>query len=133
MIRDYEPKDRESIIRIGSCLDSFDIDKRGQFDKIKVYEEDGAVVGFIVFLSIYETIELLYVVVDPKYRRKSIGKSLVESLFKIDSINRILLEVSTLNTDAIKFYKKLGFTELRTIKNYYDGRIDALSMERVIK
>ena len=46
-----------------------------------------------------------------------------------ESIYHILLEVRKSNTNAIEFYKHIGFNEIRTIKNYYDNE-DAIVMER---
>ncbi len=101
-------------------------------DEILVYEENSLICGFICYSRLYETIDILYIVVDPKYRRKGIATRLIEELYKIDGIEHIMLEVSKENTGAIEFYKHLGFNVIREIKNYYES-IDGLAMERVIK
>lgn len=131
MIRGYREEDRNRVLEIGRCLDGFDLDKCSTLDKIYVYVEKKMVLGFVVYREMYEIIELLYIAVDKEFRKRSIGRKLLEYLYK-DDIEKIILEVSIVNENAIKFYKSLGFKELRTIKNYYDGVIDAISMEKVI-
>ena len=50
-------------------------------------------------------------------------------IFKLNSANKVVLEVRTTNDDAISFYKKFGFEIKGTLKDYYDGREDAYKME----
>jgi ribosomal protein S18 acetylase RimI-like enzyme len=50
--------------------------------------------------------------VNKKYQRKGIGKNLINNVKQIakeKKCTRIILDVSTNNTNAITFYKKLGF------------------------
>jgi len=54
------------------------------------------------------------IVVDKGYRCKGIGKALYEEVVnfaKEKSIDRIELKVYSKNTDAISFYKRLGFSD----------------------
>ena len=104
----------------------------GHNDEILVYEENGLILGFICYSRMYETVDILYIVVDPGYRRKGIATKLIDELIKIEGIEHLMLEVSEENTGAIDFYKHLGFKPIREIKNYY-GNTNALAMERVIK
>ena len=52
-------------------------------------------------------------------------------LFIIYVRNTITLEVNVNNFSAIKFYEKLGFVKVRTIKNYY-GNENAFFMIKVL-
>ena len=52
------------------------------------------------------------IAVDPKYRKRGIGKSLLEEVVeqsKSAGMERLVLEVRKSNMVAIKFYEKLGF------------------------
>mgnify|MGYP002516121226 CR=1 FL=1 len=62
-------------------------------------------VGFIIFKKLYETIDILYVVVEPDYRRKGISSKLLNEIIKMDC-KHIMLEVNTKNITAINLYKK---------------------------
>lgn len=129
MIREFREEDLDEVIALGQSLDgSFDISKKGELEKILVYEEKGAVVGFIDYYKLYETLEVLYIAVREDYRRKGIGKRLISSLLN-DEVFKCLLEVKISNESAIKFYESLGFKSVRTIKNYGANGEDALEME----
>ena len=130
MIREFSEKDLPSVIKLGKKIkEGFSNNDIGTNDRILVYELDGNVVAFLEYSQLYETADLLNIVVDDDYRQKGIGTILLEYLFKDASIERIMLEVRVNNFTAISFYKKNGFKIVRTIKNYYDGE-DAYSMER---
>jgi len=57
-----------------------------------------------------------------KYRKVGIGKLLITRL-ELYALQRncscIYLHVANYNTEAIKFYEKIGFTSIRKIANYY--------------
>lgn len=75
----------------------------------------------------------------PKYKGQGIGTELMkylEKMCKENKKNKIVLEVRYRNTNAIKFYKKLGYVEKRILKNYYMMSYrksrDAIFMEKII-
>ena len=132
MIRKLDRSEYNLIIELARTLKkSLATSDFSDNDEILIYEENSSVLGFVCYSRMYETIDILYIVVDPNYRRKGIASSLIEELYKIDGIKHVMLEVSKENTGAIEFYKKQGFNILREIKNYYDNQ-DAFAMERVI-
>ena len=57
-------------------------------------------VGFIIFKKLYETIDILYVVVEPDYRKKGISSKLLNEIIKMEC-KHIMLEVNTKNIAAI--------------------------------
>uniref|UniRef100_A0A7C2Z4C8 GNAT family N-acetyltransferase n=1 Tax=Hydrogenobacter sp. TaxID=2152829 RepID=A0A7C2Z4C8_9AQUI len=95
---------------------------------IWVAEEDGKIVGFVasdgnwfskregkVVGAIHELVIL------PEYRNKGIGKALVEKVieyFKSRGLDTAELWVGDKNTQALEFYKSLGFEE-RDRFNYW--------------
>ncbi len=130
MIRDYEEKDKASVNALGQTLkDNFDVEKRNAFEKVLVYVLDDEVVGFIEYMKMYEVVEIEYIVVSEDNRRKGIGKSLIIDAISSKDVEKAILEVKKSNIGAIEFYKKLGFSSIRVIKNYYEASEDAIAME----
>ncbi|QPK94001.1 GNAT family N-acetyltransferase [Actinomyces sp. zg-332] len=76
-------------------------------------DENSKIIAGIVASSTFDTLEVEFLFVDPDYRAKKYGKTLlqhVEQLAKQDNLKRILL--NTYSFQAPDFYKKLGYTEL---------------------
>ena len=88
-------------------------------------------VGYIKARIIKNDIEIISILVDKKYKKKGIGKSMLNKLLNIakkKQIQHIFLEVSVENKIAINLYKKFNFVKIGQRKNYYEknGRnIDA--------
>lgn len=71
--------------------------------------------------------------VDPAYRRRGIGRHLMDQFIHIaDQMGGpIFLEVRTDNDAAISLYENFGFTVLATRRNYYQpSGADAYTMSR---
>ena len=96
-------------------------------EEIIGYYDNDKLVGFLIFKKLYDVIDLLYIVVDSIYRREGIATMLVNYLFELD-FEKIMLEVSVDNKNAIKLYKKFNFKIINIRKNYYDN-VDAYVME----
>jgi [ribosomal protein S18]-alanine N-acetyltransferase len=66
-----------------------------------------------------------------RYRREGVGTELLisaEKRLKENGCRTVLLETGVDNDSAIRFYKKHGYTILRTIPRYYMGQLDAFLM-----
>ena len=102
-------------------------------EKIYVYLYDNKVIGFIHISSNYEIIDILNIVVDPKYEKQGIGTKLINYIIKKKDtiVSKIMLEVREDNLKAINFYQKNNFTIIAKRQNYYKNK-DALIMERNI-
>lgn len=96
------------------------------YSNILIYKED-KILGFLIYDLIYDRCEIEYIGVLEEYRNKHIASKLMEYL--IDKYNNISLEVNVNNIKAINLYKKYGFKEVATRKNYYKNE-DALLMIR---
>lgn len=131
MIRDYTIEDINKINELGKDLkDTFDISTLNDNENIIVYTLNNQVIAFLEYSILYETIDILNIVVDKPYRKKGIGKSLLDYLITNNKeINHLMLEVRETNINAINFYEKNDFKVIRTIKNYYDSE-DGYAMER---
>jgi len=140
MIRKMEKKDSEQIYKLGELLHSnykrlYQLEKMidDEYTKTFVYLKDDLVLGFIMYIDIIETIDIIDIIVHPDYRNKKIGSYLMDTLFsEIDfSTKTITLEVNVNNEKAINFYQKFGFEIIHKRTNYYENQ-DAYLMGRFI-
>ena len=96
--------------------------------------EDGDLIGYIGSQSVMGESDMMNVAVHPDYRRKGIGKELVEALvasLKENGVYSLTLEVRASNEPAISLYDQLGFTQVGRRPNYYrDPREDALILRK---
>lgn len=133
MIRAIKEEDNSFVNKLGKELkENFDISNRSINEKVLVYENDKEIIGFIDYIKLYEVVEILYICVKKEYRNKKIGSALLEKVFtSYNDLEKSILEVRSSNFKAIEFYKRKGYSVVRTIKNYY-GTEDALSMVKEI-
>ena len=71
----------------------------------------------------------------PAARRTGLGTRLmhdVETRLTNDGCKTVCLETAVDNLPAIKFYKRLGYSVLKTIPRYYLDKIDALMMSKEV-
>lgn len=135
MVNNCELKDIDSIKKLGRLINN-NFDKVNNLEdiinnkEIKGYYIDNELVGIIIYKTLYDTTDLLYIVVDKLYRNKNIASILLENLIK--ESNKIILEVRCDNKNAIKLYKKYNFKIINIRNNYYDN-MDAYVMELIIK
>ena len=113
-----------------SYLFNLDQTSNKPYNYIYGYYENDKLLGFIhIILSIDEA-DMVNIVVDNYYRKKGVGKKLIEYIIKKHHLNAINVEVRQSN-DAVNFYLKMGFKTLRMIPNYYRDE-DAYFMKKVI-
>lgn len=138
MIREANVFDIPRINELGSLLQDnftkvYNINEmlNDGFSKIYVYETDDLVVGFISATNLYETCDILSLVVDPMYRNKLIASNLITYLISDagEDLQLVTLEVATKNKAAISLYEKFGFEIIHKREHYYDGD-DAYLMAR---
>lgn len=138
MIRDANVYDIPRINELGKLLNTnfdrlFKINEMLEDDisKVIVYEKNDKILGFITATSLYETCDILSIVVDPDYRKKGIGTNLMGYLISDlgEGLKLITLEVATKNKEALALYDKFGFEVVHTREHYYNGD-DAYLMAR---
>lgn len=95
--------------------------------------ESGSAVGFSLFRSVANESELLLLAVSPNYRRRSVGRKLLQDFLsraRTRGSTRVHLEVREGNP-AIQMYRHAGFEPIGRRRNYYraqDGsQFDALT------
>lgn len=101
-----------------------------------VFECNRECLGFLVFSSVLDELEILMVFVKRRYRGLGLAYSVLQSVFTRtqNSARSALLEVRESNNIAIELYEKLGFQQQGRRKKYYraldsnSAREDALVM-----
>jgi len=96
-------------------------------------EEEDVPLGFICFRNIGEESELLNICIHPMHQKKGLGKRLME--FYIDfcsqkGVKKYYLEVNPQNIPAFRLYQSFAYQEAGKRKNFYQGKYEALLMER---
>ena len=92
--------------------------------------DEDKVVGYIAFERILDEGSIVELAVLPEYRKKGIGRKLVElMLTSVDGLRTVCLEVRASNTPAIALYKAVGFESISVRRGYYDSpKEDAVIM-----
>lgn len=142
-IRDYRPADFETLWRIDQeCFAqgiAYSRAELGHYIRRRsaftlVAEREAAVAGFVVAdcgrsrAGHIITIDLL-----PGHRRAGLGSALMvaaEERLRAAGARFVYLETAVDNAPAIAFYKRLGYSVVRTVPRYYHGEIDALVMAK---
>ena len=91
------------------------------------------IVGICVFQKIFCNAELTYLSIHPTFKRRGLGKKLLKETFKqceSFAIEKIQLEVSDKNLDALNFYNAFGFKTIGIRKKYYKDGSNALLQEK---
>lgn len=93
-------------------------------------ETDGVFSGILSATVAFGEAEIENVAVSPAFRRKGVGKALVNALK--EKCEKVFLLVKENNTVAISFYNSLGFESVGMRRGYYRG-VNALIMELKVK
>ena len=130
MIRKANIKDKEDIIRLGNLVNHnfssvYDMDEYFSNDYNVIYLdiENRKIVGMIMAIILYESCEVLNIVVEDNFRRKGIASNLMDTLISefSENIEILTLEVDVNNKNAIKLYQKFGLEIINTRKDYYEN------------
>ena len=130
-------KESKNIEIINSFLSNFNtsINKLGVYSKYIVYYINDEEVGFLNYDIIYDRVEIEYIFVKEKDRRKNIASLLMNYLF--EECNRhkcinITLEVRESNIIAINFYESQGFKKIAKRDKYYKNEDGLLMMKEML-
>ena len=80
--------------------------------------------GFMIAQVAHTQADIIYICVDPLWRNRGVGRELINQLEDIHHMKEIFLEVNETNTEALKFYKALGFIPVGVRKGYYTVKGD---------
>lgn len=88
-------------------------------------QEKEEVCGYLIFSK---EGHLISIAIDPQYRRKGIGKTLIKRAMETLSFKKIWAEVRRSNQGALAFYQEIGFRIVGVVSNYY-GNEDAFIVQ----
>ena len=95
-------------------------------------EEEEKVLGYIGIEKIKGETHIINMAIHPHYRRKGVGKKLIEAILNDSDV--FFLEVRVSNTPALRLYEGFGFKNVGTRQKYYqDNEEDAHIMRREAK
>jgi ribosomal-protein-alanine acetyltransferase len=98
-----------------------------------VHDDDGEVVGYAITMTSGDIADLVRIGVHPHRHREGIAGRLLDRLLdaaREESVDRVLLEVSSRNNEALSFYAASGFTQIDVRPRYYKDGSDAIVMKR---
>ena len=138
IIRKFNPNDLKRVYEIEnmSFNQSYGTDMFQQLYDMGVgflvAEEDGYVIGYVIFWIKYENQgHIISIAVDKNYRRQKAGTQLLVKAISILSLLRIdaiYLEVNENNAGAVEFYKTFNFKIDRVVPGYYEDGNGAIIM-----
>lgn len=87
-----------------------------------VAREEGEILGIASMYCVFDEGQIMNIAVDPVFRRRGVGKSLLDRLCKI-AVERkcvsLVLEVALDNESAISLYEKCGFEKAGKRKGFF--------------
>ena len=143
LIRDFEPEDFETLWRMDQeCfppgisyskqeLKAY-LRRRGSFTLVATNADEGQVAGFIVVHD-GSTAHVITIDVDTAARRLGVGSLLLqaaEDRLRAEGARAVGLETAVDNVAALSFYKRHGYSVIRTSPRYYSNGVDALVMKK---
>ena len=143
VIRDFKPEDFDTLWRLDQeCfpagiayskqeLKSY-IRHQGSFTLVAADGTDGRVSGFIVAHS-GPTGHVITIDVISTARRAGVGSLLLqaaEDRLRVEGARAVGLETAVDNLAALAFYKRHGYSVIRTWPRYYPDGVDALVMKK---
>jgi [ribosomal protein S18]-alanine N-acetyltransferase len=105
---------------------------RGAFTLVAVDTAGRSIAGFIVAYG-GSTGHVITIDVAPKARREGVGSLLLraaEDRLAAAGIRAVGLETAVDNIAALSFYKRHGYSVIRTWPRYYANGVDALVLEK---
>jgi ribosomal-protein-alanine acetyltransferase/tRNA threonylcarbamoyl adenosine modification protein YeaZ len=101
-----------------------------------VAEVDNQIVGYAGIFGIDEVADVHTLSVDPKFRRRGIGRELLRRLIdwsRTRKMKAMMLEVRIANDEAIVLYKEQGFSVISQRENYYGPGQTAYVMRKELQ
>lgn len=144
-LREYRPGDFERLWELDQrCFEpaiAYSRRELGHYLRSKtaiclIAWRENALLGFVVGHSDPRNFgHVVTLDIDPARRHSGIGSTLMQALeerFKDAGCKSIFLEVAVNNRMALSFYKKRGYSVLKTLRHYYPGDLDGLLMGKKI-
>tara|TARA_R110002050_G_scaffold8396_4_gene30800 strand:+ start:7645 stop:8076 length:432 start_codon:yes stop_codon:yes gene_type:complete len=87
---------------------------------------DETLIGICILRVIEDEVEILELAIDHAHRQKGFAQKLWDHIQGAHAKATFFLEVAEHNNPAIKFYEKIGFTQIHRRDNYYGAGNHAL-------
>ena len=143
VIRDFKPEDFETLWQVDQqCFPpgisysrqelKLYMRRKGSFTLVAVGRDRATIAGFIVAYG-GPTGHIITIDVIAAARRSGVGSSLLraaEERLQAEGSRAIGLETAVDNLAALSFYKRHGYSVVRTWPRYYSNGIDALVMRK---
>ena len=94
------------------------------------------VAGFGIMKFGDERAHLVLLAVCPPFRRRGVARRIIQWLVEsatIAGVASLHVELRARNTDALAFYRAIGFEETLRLPGYYSGRETAIRMIRMLR
>jgi ribosomal-protein-alanine N-acetyltransferase len=142
ILRDYRPADFDALLALdqqcfvegiaytGAELGRY-IRRRGSFTIVA--DDQSGIAGFVVAHMQRDYGWIVTIDTRADVRRSGLGTRLMtaaEERLRAAGAVAVVLEVAVNNLPAVNFYKRLGYTIIRTIPRYYLDSLDALQMAK---
>lgn len=102
---------------------------------VAILATGATLLGFGIMSYGEDVAHLALLAVQPAHRSRGLGSRLLEWLEKpaaVAGIRRVRLEARSDNPRAIGFYRRCGYRIAARVPGYYQGRIDAVRLEKVL-
>ena len=144
-LRDFRPEDFEALWQLDQrCFVEgisysrielrYYIDRKSAFTILA--EDQKKLLGFLIADGDRRGFgHIITIDVDPKQQRRGIGTALIEaaeSRLERAGCKSVLLETAVNNLSALSFYKRHGYSVLKTLPRYYMNSLDGLLMGKRI-
>jgi ribosomal-protein-alanine N-acetyltransferase len=89
-----------------------------------VYEQDGHILGFVIFELLSDTINIVNLAVVPGARRKGVGGALVAKMIEkmeTSKRKRVIAIVRETNLPGQLFFRRAGFRAVTVMRNCYEA------------
>lgn len=102
-------------------------------DGFTVVDDNGKIVGYIIYSIVQDKGIIVSIGVLPDYRQKGIGQMLLDHAINNlrDKVDYVELQVSVSNAVAINLYRKNSFVIVDIMSRYYPDGSDAYLMKRM--
>lgn len=145
VVREMQPSDLPQIAQLASTVEDagqppIDFSRELAGNRVSrplAALENGLLAGYIVAWYVADEMEIIYIYVRPKLRRRGVARALLQAALehaRQSGVRRAFLEVKKSNFAAISLYETFGFTIIGTRRAYYaDNQEDARVMAKQIE
>jgi ribosomal-protein-alanine N-acetyltransferase len=97
---------------------------------------DAQIAGYVCLMSLFEVAQILDIAVAPEQRGRGVAQALMAHAISVaveKDAEVLELEVRASNVSAITLYERCGFIRSGLRNKYYEGRDDAVLMEKNLR